>query len=179
MRGDDIAGSAHSRVSWSGTVNTKAFATNQQTRYGTKVRAIIALICLGLSIIMAVFLGYGSTGRWLTSIFIRAPGSTAAKEAPMVGGMPGAIGTVPVYNATYETPDLEKMNIALPAAVETGYADWHIPFPAAERTDLPLFWYIPRSGGPLMQQILGRCLGLVEISKDGAGHQDETVRFGF
>jgi hypothetical protein len=151
------------------------YSTNQQARSGTKFRALIALICLGISICLAIFFGHGATGRWITSVFIDSSG-TANKESPTHGGIPGAIGGAPAYNGTSEIPDLEAMNIILPASVETGFADWRIPFPAGNRSDLPAFWQLPKAGGTVVQRILGQCLGLVEVSQEGAGH-DEQVRF--
>jgi len=151
-----------------------AYSTNQQARSGTKLRALIALVCLIASIVLALFFGHGASGRWFTSIFIDAAG-TAVKEAPSHGGIPGAIGGVPAYNGTFEIPDLESMNLVLPAIMETGFADWRIPFPAANRTDLPVYWQITKSGGTVVQRILGQCLGLVEASKEGAG-REEPVR---
>jgi hypothetical protein len=150
------------------------YSTNQQARSGTKVRALIALVCLGVSIALAMFFGHGATGRWITNVFIDSSG-TANKEAPTHGGIPGAIGGAPAYNGTHEIPDLEAMNIVLPASIETGFSDWHIPFPAGNRSDLPAFWQLPKAGGTVVQRILGQCLGLVEVSQEGAGHE-EPVR---
>jgi hypothetical protein len=103
------------------------------------------------------------------------PGTTAVKSSPIViVGIPPALGNYPAYNATFELPALEEMNIILSPEMEN-LADWRIPYPAANRTDLPLFWQIPNSGAQAVQRILGQCLGLVEVSSTGAG-RSETVR---
>lgn len=159
-----------------GTPATKAaIQTNKPRGSGTKLRALIALVCLILAILLAVLVAYGAPGRWITEGLIGTiPGSTAIKEPPTTAGIPGAIGSTPAYNGTFDLPDLESMNIILPDAIENGFGDWRIPFPASNRTDLPVYWLLAKSGGTVVQRILGQCLGLVEVSKEGEGHEESV-----
>jgi hypothetical protein len=168
---DDQSVGGQSKVSFSG--NAKKGTTNQTSRSGTTLRALIALTCLGISIVLAVLFGNGIIGRWITNTFIKT--STTAKEAPTTGGIPGALGLSSAYNSSFQIPDVESMNIILPAAIENSFADWRIPFPAGNRTDLPVYWNLYKSGGTVVQRILGQCLGLVEVSNQGANHP-EPVR---
>ena len=170
-------GSVHSRVSFS--ANTKrpprVYAAYQPTKHGTKIRATIALCCLVGSIVLAVLWGHGTAGLWIARTVVGAPGTTAVKEGPTTDGIPGPLGMAPpAFNGTFEIPNLMAMDIVLGPELEN-LADWRIPFPAANRTDLPIFWDIQRSGGTAVRRILGQCLGLVEVSQEGASHT-EPVR---
>lgn len=163
-----------SRVKFSPDVRG-TFTTNAQLRSGTKLRAFICLLCLVASLCLALFLGGGRTGRFITKTMIGVtPGTASIKSSPVSVGIPPALGNYPAYNATFELPDLEAMNIILAPEMEN-IADWRIPYPAANRTDIPLFWQIPNSGAQVIQRILGQCLGLVEVSSNGAGRA-EAVR---
>lgn len=164
-----------SRVKFSPDVRG-TFTTNAQLRSGTKFRGLMCLLCLVGSLCLALFVGQGRTGRFITNLMIgTVPGTTAVKSSPIViVGIPPSLGNYPAYNATFELPALEEMNIILSPEMEN-LADWRIPYPAANRTDLPLFWQIPNSGAQAVQRILGQCLGLVEVSSTGAG-RSETVR---
>lgn len=145
-----------------------------QTKAATRLRALIALACLTISLLLALLVGYGATGQWITRTFIMT--SNNVKEVSNTGGIPGSLGQARAYNGTFDIPNLEAMNIILPVAIENGYADWRIPFPASKRSDLPVFWNINKSGGSVVEKILGHCLGLVEVSGEGATH-DETVSY--
>jgi hypothetical protein len=145
------------------------------SKSATALRAIIALICLVVSIVLALLVGYGVTGLWITETFMKSKGSKI-KEATNPGGIPGSLGQTPVYNSTFDIPDLEEMRILLPVNLENGYADWRIPFPASNRSDLPVFWNVNKNGGTVIQKILGQCLGLIEVSNVGANHDKDPVR---
>ena len=133
-----------------------------------------------------IIFGHGTTGLWLTNQLIGVtPGTTSVKEPPLIDGIPGPQGTATSSannstnsgSGTPEIPDLEAMNILLSPQIEQ-LADWVIPFPVGNRSDLPLFWQVPKSGGTAVQRILGQCMGLVEVSQAGKGH-DEPVRYSF
>jgi hypothetical protein len=145
------------------------------SKSATALRAIIALICLVVSIILALLVGYGVTGLWITETFMKSKG-TNIKEPTNSGGIPGSLGQAPVYNSTFDIPNLEEMRIVLPVNIENGYADWRIPFPASNRSDLPVFWNVNKNGGTVIQKILGQCLGLIEFSNEGASHDKDPVR---
>ena len=153
---------------------TKTAHTSHIAKSATRIRAMICLSCLVFSLILALLFGHGSTGLIITSNAINsADSASVSKEPPVVTGMPGPFGTPSVYNSSFDIPDLEAMNILLSPQIEN-LADWKIPFPASNRTDMPLFWHVPKSGGTVVQRILGLCLGLVEASSQGATH-DEPV----
>lgn len=139
---------------------------------GARVRAVAALVCLIVSLILASLYGNGNLGIKLTSGWMRMDGKTVMSKGAG-GGLPAPIVGVPAvaFNGSISSfPDLQSMHLMLPVAMEN-YADWIIPFPAANRTDLPVFWTIPRAGGQVITNILGQCLGLVEASGAGAGNQ--------
>jgi hypothetical protein len=149
-------------------------ATISQTKSATRLRAFIALACVTVSFLLALLVGYGATGQWITRAFIM--NSRNVKEMSNSGGIPGSQGEALAYNGTFDIPNLEAMHIILPLAIENGYADWRIPFPASKRSDLPVFWNINKSGGSVVEKILCHCLGLIEVSGEGATH-DEPVSF--
>ena len=151
-------------------------ATNTPSKHATKIRAFLALVCLLVSVSLALVGGHGNWGLWLTRSAVGSPGTTAVEAGPGVAGLPGATGNL-VYNGTFEIPNLEAMNIVLNAEVESNLADWRIPFPAGNRTEMPLFWDVAKSGGSVVKRILGQCLGLVQVSNLGAGHT-ENVSIG-
>jgi hypothetical protein len=146
-----------------------------QTKSATRLRALIALGCLALSLLLALLVGYGVTGQWITETFMTT--SNTAVEQSSTSGMPGSLGQASAYNGTFDIPDLEAMKIILPFDVENGLADWRIPFPASKRTDLPVFWNVNKNGGTVVQKILGQCLGLVQVSKEGANHDEKVSDF--
>lgn len=141
-----------------------------QTKSATRLRALIALLCLTLSLLLALLIGYGATGQWIAGAFITT--NSNVKDALNTGGIPGSLGQAPAYNGTYDIPNLEDIHIILPAAIENGYADWRIPFPASKRSDLPVFWNVNKNGANVIEKIFGQCLGLVEVSQYGAGHEE-------
>lgn len=165
-----------SRVSFSPDVAQRSqFKTNAQVASGTKLRAFIALLCLVASLFLALFFGGGKTGRTITNLLIAiTPGTSSVKEeSPTMIGIPPAQGNIPTYNATFELPDLEALNIMLTPEMEN-MADWRIPFPAANRTDLPVFWLIPKAGGQVVERIMGQCMGLIVVSGQGANDVEKV-----
>lgn len=127
------------------------------------------LVCWALSLLVALFVGYGVSGLWTTESH---PSGDQALDAADVNGIPQAEGNAFVKNQTHDIPDLEAMHIILPLGMEYAYADWRIPFPASERSDLPVFWNINKSGGALVEETLSYCLGLVKFSNEGASHNE-------
>lgn len=171
---DSVA--SQSRVSFSpDTPMSRANLTaNAKAKSGTKLRALIALLCLVASLLLAIFVGGGKSGQSIAKHTIGlTPGTTLVKGAPTSAGIPVSSGNYPTYNGTFPLPDLESMNIILSAEMEN-MADWRIPFPAGKRTDLPVFWQIPKAGGQVVERILGLCLGLVEVTGDGVGNDDKV-----
>lgn len=146
-----------------------------QTKSATRLRALIALGCLTLSLLLALLVGYGVTGQWITETFMTT--SNSVVEQSNTTGMPGPLGQASAYNGTFDIPDLEAMKIILPSDVENGFADWRIPFPASKRTDLPVFWNVNKNGGTVVQKIFGQCLGLVLFNQEGANHDEKVSDF--
>lgn len=165
-------GLGYTNRSYGGTESVKGHTT--QTKSATRLRALIALGCLTVSLLLALLVGYGVTGQWITVTFMTT--SNTAVEQSNTTGMPGPLGQASVYNGTFDIPDLEAMKIILPFDVENGLADWRIPFPATKRTDLPIFWNINKNGGTVVQKIVGQCLGLVLFNKEGANHDEKTLQ---
>jgi hypothetical protein len=141
----------------------------EKKKGGARIRAVAALFCLIVSLVLAALYGNGTLGLKLTSGWMHMDGKSIMSKG---GGLPAPIGgaTVAFNGSINSFPDLQSMHIVLPAAMEN-FADWTIPFPAANRTDLPVFWTIPRAGGQVITNIMGQCLGLVEASGAGAGNQ--------
>ena len=53
---------------------------------------------------------------------------------------------------------------------------WNLPY--KDDRDVPLFWHIPLSGTKLIDEIFGRCYGLIQATDDGkimAGHEDDGI----
>lgn len=163
--------STRSRVSFATTAKAPLIHT-KQTKTGTRIRALICLGCLAVSIVLAFVVGHHSIGAWFANLFM-ASAHGSGEDLPGEGGLPGSIGTHPDYNETFEIPDLASMDIMLPDGLDN-FADWRIPFPTFNRTDLPVFWQIPKGGFSVVQRILGQCFGLVEFSAEGAGSPEKV-----
>eukprot|EP00547_Thalassionema_nitzschioides_P002021 CAMPEP_0194205886 /NCGR_PEP_ID=MMETSP0156-20130528/5055_1 /TAXON_ID=33649 /ORGANISM="Thalassionema nitzschioides, Strain L26-B" /LENGTH=521 /DNA_ID=CAMNT_0038932271 /DNA_START=69 /DNA_END=1631 /DNA_ORIENTATION=- len=163
--------STRSRVSFSSTAKAP-LVHSKQTKTGTRIRALICCGCLAVSIVLAFVIGHHSIGGWFANVFMQS--AHGDEDLPGEGGLPGSIGSHPQYNETFDIPDLASMNIMLPEGIDN-FADWRIRFPA-NRTDLPVFWMIPKGGISVVQRILGQCFGLVEFSKEGAGSEEKTLQ---
>lgn len=53
---------------------------------------------------------------------------------------------------------------------------WNLPY--KEDRDVPLLWHIPLTGTRLIDEIFGRCYGLIQASDDGKiviGHEDDGI----
>ena len=51
-------------------------------------------------------------------------------------------------------------------------------FPVLRGQDLPFYWHIPRTGGTMMNEVLGSCIGLQLAADAGGrnGHDQDKVR---
>mmetsp|Transcript_24642 Transcript_24642/g.40794 ORF Transcript_24642/g.40794 Transcript_24642/m.40794 type:complete len:634 (+) Transcript_24642:96-1997(+) len=61
---------------------------------------------------------------------------------------------------------VEEVKTALSLAVESGLAGVYTKDPS--HADLPFLWYVPRSGGGMLKNILSNCKGLILASEVGA-----------
>mmetsp|Transcript_22775 Transcript_22775/g.25091 ORF Transcript_22775/g.25091 Transcript_22775/m.25091 type:complete len:536 (+) Transcript_22775:52-1659(+) len=164
-----VSASSRSRVSFV-TSARPALTFGREARMGAKTRASIFCICLAISTILAIVVDHNLFGRWFASVFIhksRLPAEESRLPTP---------DEFHIFNDTFEIPDLASMNIVIPPKIETLYADWRIPFPALNRSDLPIFWQIPKGGFSVVQRILSQCLNLVDVSEEGAGHDEPKLQ---
>mmetsp|Transcript_17618 Transcript_17618/g.24847 ORF Transcript_17618/g.24847 Transcript_17618/m.24847 type:complete len:698 (-) Transcript_17618:36-2129(-) len=80
-----------------------------------------------------------------------------------------------------EQPQHKNENMSkfgkLISKIESHFADVSLPF--NPKTDLPILWHIPKSGGTSMQDIFGNCIGLVQADEVGVtnGHgSDKSLK---
>mmetsp|Transcript_7704 Transcript_7704/g.8789 ORF Transcript_7704/g.8789 Transcript_7704/m.8789 type:complete len:551 (+) Transcript_7704:192-1844(+) len=170
--GSNMSGSNMSSDSYN-SVAAPALTFTKQTKMGTKIRAGIFLVSLILSTILALMVGHNSIGRCFANYLLRTYRHSSDEE---IGRLPTANGLGTINSTKFEIPDLESMNIILPPRIDKLYADWRVPFPATNRSDLPTFWQIPKGGFSVVQRILSQCLNLAEVSKLGANHWETDLR---
>lgn len=155
-------------------------ARKRHRRNDSVLRLMIAIFCLGLSLIFAIRYGEGQFGLAITSK------AYERKVINQYGALPDTD-----YNAqeAYEKdnvfypswwesekgiPDMEAMNIQFNPAIEYHVADVTSKR-APDRIETPYFWFVPKSGGNVIRTIMRSCLRLAEASEFGTG-SDEPVR---
>jgi len=141
-------------------------------RLTRRQRALLMTGLIGIMSFSTVRIQTGNRAMTTSTAFIS--GSTATDR----------VRTTSVY-----IKDYENAGFSTTASISTGQSVGNIHLskslqflanistPYDATSDVPLFFHIPRSGGSTVKDILGMCLGKVEVTDVGARrqHQDENV----
>eukprot|EP00566_Odontella_aurita_P015454 CAMPEP_0113580446 /NCGR_PEP_ID=MMETSP0015_2-20120614/30688_1 /TAXON_ID=2838 /ORGANISM="Odontella" /LENGTH=339 /DNA_ID=CAMNT_0000484657 /DNA_START=30 /DNA_END=1045 /DNA_ORIENTATION=- /assembly_acc=CAM_ASM_000160 len=98
---------------------------------------------------------------------------SSSDQTHAVGGEVGPLG--PPLDAHNTANGPGDSGIFIPPQIARRYASiWE---PVFAGTDVPIFWHTPRSGGEVVQKVLGHCMGLVLAGSPPAGVKRKDMRF--